>query len=941
VHSFGERFFWGITNPDGGARIILGFLGGDGQGMVQFGPDGAIEGLAAKVDWRAGEWHHLMVCWDESVPCRALYVDGVLRHRLSGGAGLPRQAEWFHVGSLPCVTRWMGVLEGHEADAAIDEVTLSPTAEAPDFDLVRQAAREDVKAVERNRLSREQAAPAYERAWERFLLSPTLDSVAAEQHEVSWDELGGMAAPMTKRMPIQPRYAAEFVHVQPDLSIALGRARDAFGLGFACGEPFELPDMYAVRRSLHRGYQPIVKSVWNAASCEVHQTALTILPRDEETVTGREPQVAVVRMTVRNTTGEPQRIPLYTLIGRMHGTQNSNYSPFLASASRWLEPSMGLRIDGDAVFAEGRAALVFRAGPQVRVDTLETLETHTANPLFPEVLRNVVAFTFELQSGETATLDLAIAGAPEFFPPEDAALLREITFDAALAWAEAYWDNGLAPGMKLTTPEPRLNNVYRHLILSCLANHRKNPERPWREPFQAPMWEGVWPWESAHMMVPLCALGYHKELEPVLRFFTERQSGIGQYAEPGRKPEGETQSAHGCYTGNFLLRWTSETGSILWALASKFRYSGDTAWLNENKASMLAAWDWVQGERAHTRQFTETGEKVKYYGMLPRGRVHDWEGWHYFFFSDVYTWKGMVEMAEAFRTAGLPEAERLVAEAAEYRDCLLEAIERAQYVDPDTGLLFVPNLVATREDEQAGLWWADGPSCMFATGLLDARTDERFDAMLAYLEQTWGTMIGLTNRMDRPKELGKRNPFWYVINSERGYFENLLARGEIEKALLILYSNLSYGLSQDCLQTVERIHVSDANYAPFQPNSSGNGRLLDMMRRMVVDDQEPGMLWLLRGCPRRWFEPGESIIVEDAPTYYGKMAVRTHASDDAVVIDVDPPAGKIPVDLRVMVRHPSRSAPKSVTVNGAPGRIEQEAVVLPQARGHQQIRCQY
>ena len=149
----------------------------------------------------------------------------------------------------------------------------------------------------------------------------------------------------------------------------------------------------------------------------------------------------------------------------------------------------------------------------------------------------------------------------------------------------------------------------------------------------------------------------------------------------------------------------------------------------------------------------------------------------------------MMEMAEAFRAAGLPEAGRLGEEAAEYRDCLLEAIGRAQYVDPATELLFVPNLVATREGEQGGLWWADGPSCMFATGLLDARTDARFDAMFGYLQQTWGTMIGLTNRMDEPKELGKRNPFWYVNSSERGYFENLLDRGEIEKALLILYSH--------------------------------------------------------------------------------------------------------------------------------------------------------
>lgn len=941
VNAFGDRFFWGITNPDGGGRIVLGFLGGDGPGAVYFGGDGAIEGLAAKVDWRAGQWHHLMVCWDQAAQCRALYVDGQLRHRLYGAGGLPQKPEAFYVGSLPCVTRWMGVQDGHEADAAIDDLTLSATVDAPDFELVRQAAREDAKAIERNRQSSEQASPAYTSAWERFLEAPTLDGVAQQGVEVTWDELAGMAAPMTKRVPIQARYSSDIIHVQPDLSVALGRANDAFGLGFACGEPFQLPDMYAVTRSLHKGYQPIVESEWKTASCVVNQTALAILPTDEETVTGLEPQIAVVRTVLRNPGGQVRRVPLYVFIGRMHGTQNPNYGPFLASASRWLEPPLDIRVDQATVFVGDKAVLAYRTGSAVQVEAFPEFATHTADPLLPELLRNVVQFTLELRPGETATLDLAIAGAPNFFPARNASLLRDTSFEAALERAETYWDKGLEPGMKLTTPEPRLNDLYRHLLLSCLNNLRKNPERPWHEPFQSPMWEGVWPWECAHMIVPMCAAGYHQELEPALRFFTERQSSVGPYAEPGRKPEGETQSAHGCYTGNFLLRWTCETGSILWAMAAKYRYSGDTVWLNDNKASILAAWDWIQGERARTRQFTDTGAKVPYYGLMPRGRVHDWEGWHYFFFSDVFTWKGMTEMAAAFHEAGLPEAERMTQEAAEYRDCLLEAVAKAQYDDPQTGLPFIPNLVAASEGEYGGLWWADGPSCMFATGLLDARNDERFSAMFDYLERTWGTMIGLTNRMDEPRELGKRNPYWYVNSSERGYFQNFLARGELEKALLVLYSNLAYGLSQDCYQTVERIHVSDANYAPFQPNASGNGRLLDMLRRMVIDDQDQGVLWLLRGCPRRWFVSGQSISIENAPTYYGKMALRTQASEKAVVIDIDPPAGGAPVELRVVLRHPSRNAPQMVTVNGEPAVMEMETVVLSQPQGHQQVVCQY
>ncbi|MBI5091752.1 MAG: hypothetical protein HZB26_04825 [Candidatus Hydrogenedentes bacterium] len=941
VHSFGDRFFWGIANPGANERTVLGFLGKDGLGVVYFGGDGALMGLAAPVDWRAGEWHQLTVCWDQAAKCRALYIDGRLRHRIHTTARMPDKATVFHVGSLPCTTRWMGVPDGHEADAAIDDLTLSTTIEMPGFGLVRQAAREDEKAASRNQQSREKAQPAYESARERFLAAPTLDGVAEQRHEATWDELAGMAAPMTQRVPIEPRYYSDVVYVHPDLSIALGRANEAYGLGFACGDPFQLPDMYTVTRKLHQGYQPIVESRWTMDSCEIGQTAFTILPRDEETVTGKEPQYVVVRMAVRNTTAQARKTPLFVLMGRLHDTQNTNYAPFLGSASRWLEPVLPITVEKDAVLLDGHPLMTIRTKPDVKAMFVPEFSTGTTDPLLPEALRNVLRFDFELAPNETATVDLVVVATPERFPSDETGSTRQTTFDGALARAEKYWDKGLEAGMKLTTPEPRLNDVYRSLILSCLGNLRKNPNRPWHEPFQSPVWEGVWPWECAHVIVPMCALGYHRELEPTLRFFTERQSGIGQYAEPGRKPEGETKSAYGCYTGNFLLRWTCETGSVLWAMAAKYRYSRDGDWLKQNKDCILAAWDWIQGERARTRRFTNAGERVPYYGLMPKGRVHDWEGWHYVFFSDVFTWKGMAEMAAAFQSAELPHAARLQQEADEYRECLLAAIHRAEYKDPATNLDFVPNLVPTYEGEHGGLWWADGPACMFATGLLDARTDPRFGAMFSYLQQTWGTMIGLTNRMDEPVELGRRNPFWYVNCSERGYFQNLLARGEVEKGLLIFYSNLAYGLSQDCYQTVERIHVSDANYSPFQPNASGNGRLLDMIRRMVIDDQDPGVIWLLRGCPRRWFAPGQSIVVEDAPTYAGTMALCTRAEDGAIVIDIDPPQGNPSTELRVVLRHPGAKPPTKITVNGVESSLRDAIVALKEPKGHQQIVCRF
>src|SRR5690606_25597794 len=117
-----------------------------------------------------------------------------------------------------------------------------------------------------------------------------------------------------------------------------------------------------------------------------------------------------------------------------------------------------------------------------------------------------------------------------------------------------------------------------------------------------------------------------------------------------------------------------------------------------------------------------------------------------------------------------------------------------------------------------------------------------------------------------------------------------LARGEFEKAWLVFMCNLAYSLSHDCYQTVERIDLYESNFAPFQPNPSGNGRLLDMLKRMVVDEQDPRSLWFLRGCPSSWFTEGQQVRVVDAPTAFGVVGVSTQSSANAVVVNVAPPA---------------------------------------------------
>src|SRR5882762_6428485 len=61
------------------------------------------------------------------------------------------------------------------------------------------------------------------------------------------------------------------------------------------------------------------------------------------------------------------------------------------------------------------------------------------------------------------------------------------------------------------------------------------------------------------------------------------------------------------------------------------------------------------------------------------------------------------------------------------------------------------------------------------------------------------------------------------------------------------------------------------------PNSAANADTLLMLRNALVleelkNDAETGKLFLLKGTPRAWLQPGKRIRVERLPTYFGDIS---------------------------------------------------------------------
>ncbi len=602
-----DRIFWLIQADKGKDNLVyLGFCGTGGEGRVYFANQRGADAAFVPINWEKDAWHHLLACWDNQLRCRALYIDGEFKTATEYKRPMPTTAPEFHIGYSPN--------SGRGAEVVLDEFAIHQTVTPDDF-------LEKTGNTEAARKAKAQVAAVVERLRETY----SFDRVEKEHIEVRWQDLQGIPTPLTQRVPLQACHHPAIVMVHPDLSITLGRKDDSLVLGFALDEEAALPDMYRVSRHLRREYLPIVESRWEQGPLVVEQTAFCILPDDEQVVTGTEMQHLVVRMKVANTGDKPVRSALLAIVGKAMGTQRTNYRPFLPSLGRWQQETRDWKHEGPSLVAGERVLMCYHG---------DNTQAASFYPVFqptpgwakqdkePTSFRNCLRLPVQLGPGKSQTFDFVVAGISQLHPIAERDSMAAVHYEQALKRAEAHWERLLERGMKLTTPDERINLVYKAMILSSLQNLRKAPGRPWHEPDQSCFHEnGVWPWEFAQQAVPLASIGYHEELEPSLRFFTERQVGVGPHAVD-YGPTGKVDSIEGCYIGNCNLYWMCETGSVLHAMAAKYLYSRDEAWLKHNRPSILAAWQFIQQARAQMRTETTDGEAAHQLWSASSGARH-------------------------------------------------------------------------------------------------------------------------------------------------------------------------------------------------------------------------------------------------------------------------------------------------------------------------------
>ena len=368
----------------------------------------------------------------------------------------------------------------------------------------------------------------------------------------------------------------------------------------------------------------------------------------------------------------------------------------------------------------------------------------------------------------------------------------------------------------------------------------------------------VWVWEAMCMLRPMLQLGHFNEIRKVIDFIFSLQDG-------GCPPVGEFNSLEGAI-GTTGPRWMNATGSALTLAADYYNYSHDEDFLKEYLPKMLRGAAWITGEIKATRKLNPDGSRSPVYGLMPFGCSTDGDDGYVVAFSDAFSYYGLEKFLKLLKMIDHPKYEELYTEVKQYKEDINIAINYMQqdngYIDRKIILDPSKGRIAHKFNNTCGcqkICYAD---------IIQA-DDERFKKHIEYCEKhtNAGFFVG---EMDRD--------IVYIGNPEHAWHNIYLKLGEWKKAFSLLQVNLKYGMSNDAFLVQERFSKTDPAYTPWQPNSSGNGRMLEMICNQFYFEYEDSN-WgftttFFAAIPPSWFELNPEIALKGFYTTEGRISIE-------------------------------------------------------------------
>lgn len=706
--------------------------------------------------------------------------------------------------------------------------------------------------------------------------------------KTSFGQISGLyPRPHTKRILVNGPADYKIIEVRPDFSVIMKDAtlksqKSRIGFTFLEGEKPSLFDYKTVTQSLYENYIPIVLSEARTGNVLYKQTVFTLQSISKKFI--------YMNLEITNLHSKDIYNPVlwFSVIQKNHADlydiYNEDYLPYHAKTEPWLD-GVSLVHDGNFLLQDRNTVLGYQMSQGVLLEYVRK----------DNDIKNALKFTFSLIPGESKSIRIVIPyeGLSYIEPDggQQAALtarkkyiltadkkheLLKTPFCEALQKSASRWESVFEKGAQIIVPEPAVNKVWNTLKLNCLQMIAHPLESNCYIAGQGGFndYSLVYGWESSFLLTALDTIGYHKEVEKVLDYYLSIQG-------KNKGPDGEIHSTEGTFCPS--VRWMCETGAILKIFGHHYLYTRDERWLIKVSSSILKAFDWIRDERKSTKIYNSDGSKAAYFGLLPKGKPHDWPNNGYFFFSDCNTYAGLKAITDAYVAAGLPEADILSKETEDYRKCIQEAFTRSiMPFNKDSSDIFAPNEVGGKKDHLMTSYGIDGPVTLLDNAIIDSN-----DTLVPQIEMSL-RRLGIINdlfagklckmedeRLENLllKETGGKYDLYYVTNGEKVWHKVFLDRGEKDKALRYFYSTIAYATTSDIGYCSERFCPQLPWLLPWQPNASGNGRIIDMIQKNLFYEKDNSLI-VMAGVPAAWLEPGMQIIAKNCSTQSAKISLH-------------------------------------------------------------------
>ena len=545
-----------------------------------------------------------------------------------------------------------------------------------------------------------------------------------------------------------------------------------------------------------------------------------------------------------------------------------------------------------------------------------------------------LTFEADLAPGQSKEFYLAI---PYLTPanPDEIAQLKNLKYSKQHKMIADYWRKRTDQGSQITTPEPMLNAFYRANISHQLINSECEVGSNDRYMAKVGTFNyGVYTNESVMMATEIDRRGYHDVAEKIYQAWIHYQ---GTKALPGdyTTSEGVFYGANGYEQGGY----NQHHGWAMWGMGEHYWFTRDKKWLKRIAPNLIQACDWITTQRNRTKADDWGGIRAIEYGLLPPGSLEDIGDWRCWLSNNAFSWWGMDNVAKALADIGHPDAPRLVAEAAAYKEDIRKAFFEAMVRTPVVMLrdgTSIPNIPSEVHRRGRSFGWItetlEGSIHLVRCGLVDPDEpaakwimqdyednrylSQQFGYQVADFEKEWFDLGGFSQQ---PSLLCSPTPYLMMDKPKqylRSYFNAFAAGYFPERAMITEHPLPNLG-----------------DYGGDHFKSSDEAMNTSWIRFMYVWD-EGNDLYLGKTIPRYWLADGKEVGIERTATHFGpmSMSIKSNASAGNIVMTIDPPTRNQPKAIYARFRHPVSKKITRVTVNGKAWDkfdAEKEWVILP------------